>query len=67
MNAFERLLSVVFGLCLLGVSVHLLVLGEASLGWRLGGGAGLAALGGNLVYAAWRGRRSWLARIGQLP
>lgn len=31
------------------------------------GAALLLKFGGNLLFAAWRGRASWLSRIGPLP
>lgn len=36
-------------------------------GLPLVGAALLLALGGNLLWSAWRGRASWLGRIGPLP
>jgi len=33
----------------------------------LGGVALLIAFGGNLLFSAWRGRASWLGKLGPLP
>lgn len=63
----ERIFSAVFGLFLLGIGLYVLVLGEAPAAWRYIGGAVLAILGGNLLYASGTGRRSWLSRVGPLP
>lgn len=63
----ERVFAAVFGLFLLGIGLYVLVLGEAPAAWRYTGGAVLAALGANLLYASGTGRRSWLSRVGPLP
>lgn len=67
MSKVERAFSVVFGLFLLGVGAYAIGFGSAPLIWRIAGGALLAVLGGNMVYAGWRARRSWLSRVGPLP
>lgn len=63
----ERYFAIAFGLFLVGVGVYALLFSEASDVWRFGGGAALILLGGNALQASWRGRRSWLSRIGPLP
>jgi hypothetical protein len=63
----ERLFALAFGLFLVGVGCYALLFSEASDVWRFGGGAALILLGGNAIQASWRGRRSWLSRIGPLP
>ncbi len=67
MGKAERAFSAVFGLFLLGVGIYALLFSPAPVLWRLGGGAVLALLGGNLIHAALRCRPSWLSRIGPLP
>lgn len=67
MSTAERVFSVVFGLFLLAVGIYALSLDHLTLLWRLAGGLTLCALGGNLLYAARRRKRSWLSRIGPLP
>ena len=62
-----RLLSGCFGLFLAGIGVYALVFAEPLTLLRLAAGAALVVLGGNMVAAAWKGRESWLSRIGPLP
>lgn len=65
-SAGLRLFSAVFGVLLLGSAGYLLRqpgLGPAELIAVLL----LGALGLNLLWSAWRGRESWLSRIGPLP
>ena len=63
----ERLCALVFGLFLVGVGAYALLFGPVSAVWRLVGGAVLMLWGRNLIQASWRGRPSWLARLGPLP
>ena len=63
----ERYFSFAFGLFLVGVGVYALLFSHASDAWRSGGGPALILLGGNMLLSAWRGRPSWLSRIGPLP
>jgi hypothetical protein len=44
-----------------------LLFGQMSEIWRVGGGAVLVLLGGNMLHSSWRGKPSWLSRIGPLP
>lgn len=67
MSKVERAFSAVFGFFLLGVGIYALLLGQAPALWRIGGGVVLALLGGNMLYAAYRCKPSWLSRIGPLP
>ncbi len=67
MSTGERAFSAVFGALLLRVGLYALVLGPASLPWRIGGELGLAVLGGTRLYAAYHSRPSRLSRIGPLP
>ncbi len=67
MSRSERAFSAVFGALLLSVGLYALVLGPATLPWRIGGGLGLAVFGGNMLYAAYHSSPSWLSRIGPLP
>lgn len=59
--------SAVFGLFLLSIGLYVLVLGETSAAWRFIGGAVLAVLGVNMLYASCTGKQSWLSKVGPLP
>ncbi len=63
----ERMFEFVFGLLLVGSGSYALLYGETSAAWRFGGGAVLVLLGGNLLQSSWRGKPSWLSRLGPLP
>lgn len=63
----ERKFAFVFGLLLIGVGVYALLFGQTSAAWRLGGGAVLILLGGNFLHTSWRGKPSWLSRLGPIP
>lgn len=63
----ERLLALVLGLLLVGAGMYAWLFGQTDAVWRLGGGAVLVLLGGNLLQAAWRGKPSWLSHLGPLP
>lgn len=63
----ERLFGFAFGLFLVGVGFYALLFGQASPAWRIGGGAVLVLLGGNMIQSSWRDKPSWLSRIGPLP
>jgi hypothetical protein len=67
MHKGERIFSAVFGLFLLSIALYVLVLGETPAAWRFIGGAVLAVLGANMLYASYTGKRSWLSRVGPLP
>jgi hypothetical protein len=67
MTKGERIFSVVFGLFLLGVGAYALVQEHVPALWRFGGGLLIALCGANMVYAAYRGKGSWLSRLGPLP
>lgn len=67
MSRGERIFSAVFGALLLGVGIFALGQAHVSLAWRLGGGLLLVLLGGNSLFAAYRGKASWLSRLGPLP
>jgi uncharacterized membrane protein HdeD (DUF308 family) len=62
-----RLVSGVFGLCLVGVGVYALFFVGPPDALQSLGGAVLMLLGGNMLLAACRARESWLSRIGPLP
>jgi hypothetical protein len=62
-----RMLAAAFGLFLLGVGGYVLAFSEAAVLWRLIGGGLLAVLGGNLLYAAYKDKPSWLSKVGPLP
>ena len=62
-----RIFEAVFGLLLLGIGMFVLGLDHLSRLWQLGGACLFMLLGGNLVWAACRGRKSWLSRVGPLP
>lgn len=63
----ERIFAVVFGLFLLGTGLYLLMLAETTDAWGFIGIAVLVALGGNLLYATYKAKPSWLSRLGPLP
>ncbi len=67
MSRTERIFSAVFGLFLLGVGIYALLLSQAPAPWQIGGGMGVTLLGGNMLHASYRGKPSWLSRIGPLP
>lgn len=67
MKSGERMFACAFGLFLVGVGLYALLLGQANLAWRIVGGAALILLGGNMLQSSWRGRPSWLSRVGPLP
>ena len=67
MGKGERIFSAAFGLFLLGIGLYVLVLGETAAPWRFIGGAVVAVVGGNMVYASCTGKRSWLSKVGPLP
>lgn len=67
MHKGERIFSAVFGLFLLGIGLYVLLLGETPDTWRFIGGVVLAVLGGNMLYASYTGKRSWIAKVGPLP
>jgi len=63
----ERAFSAAFGLFLLAIGLYALVLGESPAAWRFIGGAVMAILGGNMLYASATGKPSWLSKVGPLP
>jgi hypothetical protein len=67
MSNAERILSAVFGALLLIVGIFALFQDHLSSAWRLGGSFCLALLGSNSLWAAYRGKASWLSRLGPLP
>lgn len=67
MSNAERIFSAGFGAFLLGLGIFALFQEHLSFAWRLGGGFLLALLGFNSLWAACRGRASWLSRVGPLP
>jgi hypothetical protein len=67
MSKWERIYSAVFGALLLGVGIFALWQDHLSPAWRLGGGILVALLGANSLLGAYRGKASWLSRLGPLP
>ena len=67
MQKGERIFLAVFGLFVLSIGLYALVLSETPAAWRFIGGAVLAALGANMLYACYTGKRSWLSKVGPLP
>ena len=63
----ERAFSGAFGFLLLGVGIYVLLFGQTTAIWRVGGGAVLSLFGGNMLYAAYSSKPSWLSRVGPLP
>jgi hypothetical protein len=60
-----RAISAAFGVLLLGSGTYVLL--TSSDGVQVGAAVLLLALGGNLLFAAWRPAQSWLGRLGPLP
>jgi len=67
MNKGERIFSAMFGAVLLAVGIVALGQDHLSPAWRYIGGSVLILLGGNALYAAYRGKASWLSHVGPLP
>ncbi len=67
MSKGERMFSAVFGVLLLGVGILALAQDHLPFVWRLAGGLLLVLLGGNSVLSAYRGKASWLSRLGPSP
>lgn len=67
MNKGERIFSAVFGVFLLVIGIFALGQDHLTAVWRFSGGLLLALLGGNSLFAAYRGKASWLSRLGPLP
>lgn len=67
MYKLVRLVSAVFGLFLIGAGAYMFRFSEAPLHWVVLAAIALILLGGNLIYSSYRGKRSWLSRIGPLP
>lgn len=63
----ERLGGALLGLIFVGCGVWILADATLTIAVRLSVGVLLGLLGGNALYAAGCGRRSWLSRIGPLP
>jgi hypothetical protein len=60
-----RAISAAFGVLLLGIACYLFL--TSSDGLQMAAAALLLVVGGNLLFAAWRGTESWVARLGPLP
>ena len=62
-----RLIFGALGLLLLGVGGYALAFADnrGLLGYLVS--VSLVLVGGNALYAAWRGRRCWLSHLGPLP
>ena len=56
-----------FGLFLVGVGVFVLLRATTTAAVRVTGGLVLVLLGGNMVLSSYRGKESWLSRLGPLP
>lgn len=61
-----RVMSLLFGLALIGSSLYLLF-GQPARALQIIGALLIMALGVNLLLAAVRARESWLSKIGPLP
>lgn len=61
-----RVVGAIIGVVLLASGFYILFALPLDV-LRLLGVALLLALGGNLALASWRGRPSWLSKIGPLP
>ena len=62
-----RLVTGLFGLFLVGVGFFVLLRATTTAAIRVSGGLVLVLLGGNMVLSAYRGKESWLSRLGPLP
>lgn len=67
MSKGERIFSAVFGMFLLAIGIIAFGQDHLTAAWRFSGGLLLALLGGNSIFAAYRGKASWLSRLGPLP
>jgi small neutral amino acid transporter SnatA (MarC family) len=67
MKKAGRVISVMVGLFLAGIGFYALLFSQAPALWRIIGGLVLVMLGGNMLYATYSGKSSWLSRIGPLP
>ena len=63
----ERVFLLVFGAILIGVGVLGIFQDHLSWGWRIGGSLMVAIVGGNSIWCGYRGKASWLSRLGGLP
>lgn len=63
----ERCFLAAFGVLLTGVGIVALAQDHLATVWRLSGGFCLVLLGANALVCAWRGRTSWLSRLGPWP
>lgn len=62
-----RLATGLFGLFLVGVGVFVLLRATTTAAIRVSSGLVLVVLGGNMVLSSYRGKESWLSRLGPLP
>lgn len=62
-----RFATGLFGLFLVGVGIFVLLRATTTAIVRVSGGLVLVLLGGNMVLCAYRGKESWLSRLGPLP
>ena len=62
-----RLATGLLGLFLVGVGVFVLLRATTTAVVRVSSGLVLVLLGGNMVLSAYRGKESWLSRLGPLP
>jgi hypothetical protein len=62
-----RLATGLLGLFLVGVGLFVLLRATTSAAIRVSGGLVFVLLGGNMALSSYRGRESWLSRLGPLP
>jgi hypothetical protein len=62
-----RFATGLFGLFLVGVGTFVLLRATTTAAIRVTSGLVLILLGGNMVLCAYRGKESWLSRLGPLP
>ena len=67
MSKLGRIFSAVVGAFLFCLGIFALGQDHLSFAWRVGGGSLLTLLGVNSLLAAYRGKESWLSRLGPLP
>lgn len=65
-NRAYRVSGAILGVLLVASGIYVLWTDAVDL-LALGGVALLIAFGGNLLFSAWRGRASWLGKLGPLP
>ena len=66
-RSIYRLATGLLGLFLVGVGFFILLRATTTAVIRVSSGLVLVLLGGNMVLSSYRGKESWLSRLGPLP